>query len=298
MTETSTATANPSYAPSPRPSGFRAKHIVLLVLLAFVVGAIAFGWGARHFGLFEPAPAAPTAADAPAQAATPVPSTFDNNLGQIAADSVAATGGPSRGDALLAIFATQRALDSGASLGYLTEQLRVRFGGIQPKAVETVIAAAQTPVTLQGLQTELDSLGGTLVSGSRDTDLWSRIKREMSELFVLRRDNGPVDPAKQLVRVQALIESGNVAAAIKEVGVMPGAPMAKRWLARAQRYADARAALELLERTAIVTGGAQAMVPPETTPVPPVSGDAASASAAPTAAPVRTSTPEVAAPTP
>lgn len=290
---TETAYTSTSYTTTPQParrSSF--KRAALLILLAFICGAIAFGWGARHFGLFAPAPTAPVAADAPAQAATPIPSSFDNNLGQIAADNVAATGGGGRGDALLTLFAAESALDSGTSLGYLTEQLRVRFGGIQPKAVETVIAASQTPVTLRGLQTELDSLGGTLVSGAHDTDMWSRIKREASELFVLRRDNGPVDPAKQLVRVQALIESGNVAAAIKEVNVMPGAAMAKQWLARAQRYADARAALRILERTAIVTGGAQAMVPPENGAIPPVSGASVPASPAPSAAPARTSAPE------
>lgn len=291
MTETTTTSTSYTSNPQPARGGGGFKRAALLVLLAFVCGAIAFGWGARHFGLFAPAPAAPVAADAPAQETTPVPSSFDNNLGQIAADSVAASSGGSRGDGLLVTFAVQRALDSGAQLGYLTEQLRVRFGGLQPKAVETVIAAAGQPVTLQGLQTELDSLGPLLVSGSRDADLWSRIKREMSELFVLRRDNGPVDPSKQLVRVQALIESGNVAAAIKEVKLMPGVALAKRWLARAQRYADARTALELLERTAIVTGGAQAMVPPENGGTAPVTGAATPVPAAPASAPVQTSTP-------
>lgn len=289
---TETAYTSTSYTTTPQParkSSF--KRNALLILVAFICGAVAFGWGARSFGLFAPAPDAPVAADAPAQAATPVPSAFDNNLGQIAADSVAATGGGARGDALLTIFAAENALDSGTSLGYLTEQLRVRFGGIQPKAVETVISASQTPVTLQGLQIELDSLGGTLISGSRDKDMWSRIKREASELFVLRRDKGPVDPAKQLVRVQALIESGNVTAAIKEVNAMPGAAIAKQWLARAQRYADARAALQLLERTAIVTGGAQAMIPPESPATAPVAGAAAPADSAPIDAPARTSTP-------
>lgn len=291
MTETTTTSTSYTSTPQPARSGGGFKRAALLVLLAFACGAIAFGWGARHFGLFAPAPAAPAPADAPATAATPVPSTFDNNLGQIAADNVAVSNGTSRGDALLAVFAAEHALDGGTQLGYLTEQLRVRFGGLQPKAVETIITAAQTPVTLQGLQTELDSLGPVLISGTRDADLWSKIKREMSELFVLRRDNGPVDPSKQLVRVQALIESGNVAAAIKEVKVMPGAALAKRWLARAQRYADARTALDLLERTAIVTGGAQAMVPPENGATPPVSDSTAPAAATPLAAPVPTSTP-------
>lgn len=261
MNDTSYASPNTTYAP-PRSGGSSFKRTGLLLLVAFVIGAVAFGWAARSFGLFAPAPAAPAPAAAPAPTTTPE---FDSNLGQIAADSLSATasGAPSRGDALLTVFAAKRALDGGTALGYLTEQLRVRFGGIQPKAVETIIAASQAPVTLPGLRAELNGLGPVLVSGARDVDLWAKIKRESSELFVLRRDNAPVDPGRQLVRVQALLESDNVPAAINEVKAMPGAGAAKSWLARAQRYADARAALALLERTAIVTGGAQAMVPPE-----------------------------------
>ena len=44
---------------------------------------------------------------------------------------------------LLLTYAVRRTLDNGAPLGYLAEQLRLRFGATQPQAVRAVISAAK-----------------------------------------------------------------------------------------------------------------------------------------------------------
>ena len=55
-----------------------------------------------------------------------------------------------------------------APLGYLTDQLRLRFGASQPQAVITVLQASQSPVTLEALQSELTAIDNLLVTGSRE----------------------------------------------------------------------------------------------------------------------------------
>jgi hypothetical protein len=138
-------------------------------------------------------------------------------------------------------------------LGYLAEQLRLRFGATQPQAVAAIVSAAQAPVTLDTLQTELSRLAPILVSGNRDNSAWETVKEELSQLFVLRLDDGSTrTPEQRLVRAQALVEAGNLSAAMSEVAAMPGAPAAQSWLIRAKRYADARKALDRLEQMALI----------------------------------------------
>jgi hypothetical protein len=92
-----------------------------------------------------------------------------------------------------------------------------------------------------------------LVSGNRDNSAWETVKGELSQLFVLRLDDGSTrTPEQRLVRAQALVEAGNLSAAMTEVAAMPGAPAAQSWLVRAKRYADARKALDRLEQMALI----------------------------------------------
>lgn len=245
--------------------GVRFKHILLLLLFAFVGGVVATWWLAKEYGWFEsvtppPGPSVDLNSNAPsvsniAPITQPVgdPTPIDSRLNQINADAVAASGNAARAESLLAAVAARRALDSGAPLGYLADQLRLRFGASQPQAVAMVISASQAPVTIEMLRTELTGLEPALLTGNREDGIWTTLKREMSELFVLRKDGAPSPaPTQRLGRAHALVESGNMSGAIAEVSAMPGASAATSWLARAKRYDDARKALDLLERSALV----------------------------------------------
>lgn len=263
--------------PAPR-GGLKFKHLAIVVLLAFAGGGAATWWLADKYGYLDAAvetpaatadPMAPpaTGALAPTLPPTDTVASIESRLSQINADAAAASGNAARAEGLMIAFAARRAIDSGAPLGYLAEQLRVRFGGTQPQAVATIVSAAQLPVTLETLHGELATLGPVLLSGNREDGIWSRMRQEVSELFVLRKD-GRASPAptRRLERAQALMESGNVAGAITEVSAMPGAVAAQEWLARARRYSQARQALDMLERGALATPvPAPIMVPP---PVP------------------------------
>lgn len=252
-------------AQSASSRGMKFKHFILVLLITFAAGAAATWWLADSFGIL--APTAQETADAENIAASlqsanvtpatlPVAGTTAQVQGQVVPIYVtdsAISGDAVRGEGLLLTFAARRALDNGAPLGYLAEQLRLRFGATQPQAVATIISAAQAPVTIDKLQTELTAIAPMLVSGHRDNGAWSTVKSELSQLFVLRKDEGAMrTPEQRLIRAQAFVEAGNLSAAMLEVAAMPGAPAAQSWMVRAKRYADARKALVRLEEMALI----------------------------------------------
>lgn len=189
---------------------------------------------------------------------------------RLAAVSVSAeslSGNAARAEGLLIAFAVRRALDRGLALGTLESQLRLRFADGQPNAVQTVIAAAAAPVTLDRLQTELDRLAPVLAGRGESDSLWTGLRREVGELFVLRDASAPstrVDD--RLTRARRLIDAGIVDGAMREVAALPGAAQATTWLEEAKRYHDARRALDLIETAAILApqdgAGAASPVPP------------------------------------
>lgn len=163
------------------------------------------------------------------------------------------SGNAARAEALLVAFAARRALDRGLALGALESQLRLRFGDAQPNAVRTVIDVARTPVTLDWLQTEFDKLAPTLAGGGPEGGLWSGLRREIGELFVLRDAAAPSTRADQRVaRARRLLDAGLADAAIMEVNALPAAPSAAAWVSEARRYHEARRALDLIETAAIL----------------------------------------------
>ncbi len=271
-------------APSPS-GGMKFKHILIMLVLAFVGGIIGAGWLANQLGYWD-GNFTLEAAAVPKTAAVPVIPPFsnvappddtvtsiENRLTQINADAAAASGNAARAEGLLVAFAARRAIDSGAALGYLADQLRLRFGTSQPQAVATILAASQAPVTLEILQAELQSLDNVLLTGNRDAGVWATVSKELSELFVLRKDGAPSPaPTQRLLRAHTLVESGNIGGAIFEVSAMPGAPAAQDWLAKARRYNQARKALDILERSAII---APAPLPAMIAPVAPIVEDSA-----------------------
>jgi hypothetical protein len=269
-------------APSPR-GGMKFKHILIMLVLAFAGGIVGAGWLANRLGYWDGNFTSEVAV-APKTAAVPVIPPFsnvappddtvtsiENRLTRINADAAAASGNAARAEGLLVAFAARRAIDSGAALGYLADQLRLRFGASQPQAVATILAASQAPVTLEILQAELQALDNVLLTGNRDAGIWATVSKEFSELFVLRKDGAPSPaPTQRLLRAHTLVESGNIGGAIAEVSAMPGAPAAQGWLAKARRYNQARKALDILERSAII---APAPAPVPILPKPPAIED-------------------------
>ena len=206
---------------------------------------------------------------------------LEDRLSRITVQADMASGNAARAEGLLIAFATRRALDSGRSLGYLDEQLQLRFGAAEPEAVAIIRDFAQAPITREALLAELDNMAGTLATNS-DEGFWAAITSEISELFVIRRAGTPSTASGQrLDRARRYVEAGNVDAAIAEVEKMPGAAKAEGWLDRARRYAKVQEQLDILETAAIfepkMLRDTRGTTVPTPSPVP---------SRAPTAAPV------------
>ncbi|THG42095.1 hypothetical protein [Sphingomonas olei] len=185
-----------------------------------------------------------------------------------------------RAEAILIAFAARRAIEKGAALGYLEDQLRQRFGETQQKAVNTVIEAGRDPVTREGLRQALDANRSMLLNPGAD-GWFAGFMDELRRLVVLHDANTPSPlPADRLARAQRLLDAGQVEPAVEEVSRLPGGTQAANWSAAARRYIAARQALDTLETAAIVgtipssaPTAAAALVPA----VPQVTGDAAPA---------------------
>ena len=284
----------------PTPKNNLTRNVGILMIVAFIGGAILMGWIFSRYNPFDtnPAPAVvsgnsarladdpaaklarriapdgtvmpPATLDDPASAAlttaalTPEKeralavrvADLEDRLSRINVQAQAASGNASRAEGLLIAFAARRALDTGSPLGYIESQLRLRFGEAQPKAVTTIINASREPVTLEELASQLDDYGPALTSGSSTGGFWSNLQREMSELFVIRKDGTPSPaPVERLRRAMRFIENGNVDAAIGQVDKLPGTANdenAAQWLEKARRYNEARRALDVIETAAIL----------------------------------------------
>ncbi len=176
----------------------------------------------------------------------------EQRLARLDLQTQAASGNAARAEALLIAFAARRALEKGTELGYLGDQLRLRFGDAMPNAVGTVIAHSRNPVTLDQLIARLEGLSPRLIEHS-DKPALERIGDELGQLFVVRRESAPSpQPQRRLARARQFLESRRVEAAIAEVRNMPGAERAAGWMRDAQRYADAQRALDLLETAAVL----------------------------------------------
>ncbi|MXO87983.1 hypothetical protein GRI32_04430 [Altererythrobacter aestuarii] len=178
---------------------------------------------------------------------------MEQRLTRLDLQSQAAAGNAARAEGLLIAFAARRAIERGQPLGYLEDQLRLRFGDARPNAVQTVIDAAANPVTLEQLVARLDGIAPDLVDVPDDMGLLSRIGHELSQLFVIRTDDTPSPVAEnRLERARTNLESGRIEFAITEIRNMPNAALAERWIADAELYAAAQRALEALETAAIL----------------------------------------------
>lgn len=178
---------------------------------------------------------------------------MEQRLAALDLQTQAAEGNAARAEGLLIAFATRRAIERGAPLGYLEDQLRLRFGEARPNTVETVIESARAPVTLDQLIARLDGLAPTLVEGPPEEGVFSRLQRELNNLFVIRPESSPSpQPARRLARARMFLETGRAGAAAAEVRNLPNSAAAEEWIADAERFTRVQRALDRLETTAIL----------------------------------------------
>ena len=264
-------------APPRRSSGRRllwALVVLLLIVLGIALAAFRYPDVERELSMLlggkpsavpvrdaestAPAPPPQGAAQAPQPAvlATGLETRMallEDRLSRLNLQAQAATGNAARAEGLLIAFAARRTLDRGAALGYLEDQLRLRFADAQPNAVETLIEAAHAPVTLDQLNAELTILTPKLTGLDRSEDSWSKVKREFASLFVIRRVSEPLNrPQDRIEHAKLLLGSGKVTEAIAEVEQLPGASAAGPWIASARRYDAVQRALDLIETTAML----------------------------------------------
>lgn len=257
--------------------GSSLRSLLIGALIVLVIGIAGGGWAMMRFqdkGASVPVvkvvetPAAligeaGTAGVQPALVVAPVDGAnalaarvaeLEQRLSRITLEAASASGNASRAEGLLVAFAVRRALDRGLSLGYLDAQLRLRFGDDQPNAVKTIIDTSRDPITLDQLRAELDALAPQLVGRSDGNgSLWTGIRRELGELFVVRSATTQSTRASErLDRARRYLTAGQADKAIAEVDAMPGVEVADEWLIDARRYHEARRALDLIETAAIL----------------------------------------------
>lgn len=176
----------------------------------------------------------------------------EQRLSQLDLQAQAAAGNAARAESLLIAFATRRAVERGAELGYLADQLRLRFGDQWPNAVSTIVEFSRKPIRLDQLVARLEGLAPQLRESSEGPS-WSAFQRELGQLFVVRRESTPSpQPQRRLERARWALEQGRYQAAIEEVKGMPGAAKAESWIADAERYKKAMDALEVIETAAVL----------------------------------------------
>lgn len=177
---------------------------------------------------------------------------LEQRLARIDLQAAAAEGNTARAEALLVALAARRAVERGAELGYLEDQLRLRFGTARPAAVDAVIGAAKQPVTLVQLSAELNQLTPVLSGEAPEQGAWSRFRRQMSDLFVVHRTApGTSNVESRLAQAQLLLRTGQVDGAAELVAGLPGRAAAGDWIAKAKRYSGAMQALDQIEQAAL-----------------------------------------------
>ncbi len=270
--------------PSTRRKGPSARPVLVAVLASFLLGGAVAGYAVYTMidretpvdasAAPEPRPAAGPAAADP----SPTPSATASQAAQKAVERVAeqqggidqrlaaaeqrlarldlqaqaAAGNTARAEGLLIAFATRRALEKGAELGYLADQLRLRFGDAMPNAVDTIISTSRDPITLDQLIARLEGLSPKLAKPNDSTG-FQRFGEELAQLFVIRRESAPSpQPERRLDRARLFLESGRTESAIAEVRNLPGAEQATGWIRDAERYAALQRALDLIETAAVL----------------------------------------------
>lgn len=269
-------------AASQLPRKPRSLRSLMLVLgIAFIAGIAAMGWGlsrwegARHWLFGSPNVEQPSLAyeAPPATMRVPAPTlttpdlasrmaAIEARMAHLEALGSASGTGSTRAEALLVTFAARRAIDRGLGLGYVEGLLTQRFGATQPRAVGTIIAAAQQPATLDQLRAGLNAVGPELARAAPDHGWWAGVKQGFSGVFVVRKSGtASPDPAARILRAAQLVDSGRVDLALIEVVRFPNRDRAAAWIIMARRYVEAHRALDLLEAAAITSADRAPPIP-------------------------------------
>ena len=268
---------------STRRKGPSAKPVLVAVLASFLLGGAVAGYAVYSMTDRTPAatgnaPSKPQTLSSPASSPVPTPkatasqaareavqrvaeqqggidsrlAAAEQRLARLDLQAQAAAGNTARAEGLLIAFATRRALEKGAELGYLSDQLRLRFGDAMPNAVDTIIRTSRSPITLDQLIARLEGLSPRL-SETNGQFGFARLSEELSQLFVVRRESAPSpQPQRRLDRARLFLESGRTDSAIAEVRNLPGASSAEGWIRDAERYAAVQRALDLIETAAVL----------------------------------------------
>lgn len=245
---------------------------------ALLLGAAGSAWVSWHYGWLnidttlspgsllsdgpspasQPTPAAPVAL--PPESVAKI-AALEARLAELDQEAKAASGNASRAEGLLIAFAARRSIERGEPLGYLENQLRLRFGESQPRSVDRIVSASTRPITLNLLNEQLEAIAPQLSAAAPQEKTWDRVRREVSELFIIRHAESPSpDPEQRLVRVRQYLAGGRVQAAADEVTRMPGRDAARGWLAMAQDYILTERALNLIENAALLQPQVSAQV--------------------------------------
>ncbi len=270
-----------SQAPSAAPPRGNTLIVGLIaVLVAFLLGLAAMAAIFRFGDWGKPAPApaaAPREPGMPPQAARPATDmatlasreqalaarldALDLRIRTSDADARAAGGAAGRAEAMLLVSSARRAIERGQGLGYVENELRARFGAIEPEAVAAIVRAANEPVTLEDLRFALDQIAPRLSTAAPGAGWWDAVQREIGSLVIVRKESSPSShPRERLTRARRLLAQGHVEASLAEINRLPGAQGAESWMVAAGRYIATRRALDTLEAAAI-TGRAQPAAP-------------------------------------
>jgi len=119
--------------------------------------------------------------------------------------------------------------------------------------VRTIIEAGHTPVTLDDLVAQLDRLAPELNAATSNDDTWTRVKRELAGLFVIRHESMPeVSASDRVQRAKLMLAAGRGGDAVNEIQRLPGSAAASDWMASVRRYDEVQRALDLIETTAML----------------------------------------------
>ena len=248
---------------------------MLIALALIIVGAAAATWSLARYDraahLLGVAPSPPPMVRTPQRIATPMVgpdaavdpaasariAELESRLARVENAARQAVGSAGRTDALVVAFAARRAIDRGVPLGYLETLLVDRFGARHPRAVATIITSARAPVSLDELVADYENLGPELRGGGPQDSWWSNFQRELGTLIDIRRADVPSPkPDARYRRALTRLEAGNVDAGLAETMRLPGAQNAGPWVAKARRYIAAHRALDEIESSALLAGGA------------------------------------------
>lgn len=262
------------------------RLIVAVAAISFAIGSSVAGFAGWQAGLFDSSPEAVSVPEPVEELAdatidpSPTPSAtasepatarqvdqvarqtggldqriaaLEQRLARLDLQAEAAAGNAARAESLLIAFTTRRTLDRGEELGFLADQLRLRFGEAKPRAVRTIIGLSREPVRLDELAAQLSGLESELLGSPEGEGFLGSLTRNVGSLFIIRREDTPSpQPERRFARAKQALENGRVSVAIAEIRRLPTAAIADNWLADAERYVRLQSALDQIESAAIL----------------------------------------------